>query len=175
MELKWIEDFLSLAETRSFSRSAEERHVTQSAFSRRIRSLEVWLGTVLLDRSTYPITLTADGRQFLETAEEVLRLLTLSRAEFRTRSEQRSSLPQVTITALHSLCLSFLPGWLGTIRAAVGPMGSRVLPENFNICLQALVEGGYAPHVVRRAGGEDQLVCEAVPAEQLAARGAEVG
>ncbi|WP_018263335.1 LysR family transcriptional regulator [Methylobacterium sp. WSM2598] len=142
MEVKWIEDFLSLAETRSFSRSAEERHVTQSAFSRRIRSLEVWLGTVLLDRSTYPITLTADGRQFLETAEEVVRLLTLSRAEFRTRSE-RSSLPVVTITALHSLCLSFLPGWLGAIRAAVGPVGSRVLPENFNICVQALVEGGY--------------------------------
>ena len=63
MELKWIEDFLSLAETRSFSRSAEIRAVTQSAFSRRIRSLEVWLGTALLDRSTYPITLTADGRQ----------------------------------------------------------------------------------------------------------------
>lgn len=142
MELKWIEDFLSLAETRSFSRSAELRYVTQSAFSRRIRSLEVWLGTVLLDRSTYPITLTADGRQFLETAEEVVRLLTLSRAEFRNRSE-RSSLPVVTITALHSLCLSFLPGWLTEIRAAVGPMASRVLPENFNICIQALVEGGY--------------------------------
>ena len=31
MELKWIEDFLSLAETRSFSRSAEARAVTQSA------------------------------------------------------------------------------------------------------------------------------------------------
>ena len=33
MELKWLEDFLSLAQTRSFSRSAEARHVTQSAFS----------------------------------------------------------------------------------------------------------------------------------------------
>ena len=52
MELKWLEDFLSLAETRSFSRSAEQRRVTQPAFSRRIRSLEIWLGTVLLDRST---------------------------------------------------------------------------------------------------------------------------
>jgi LysR family transcriptional regulator, hypochlorite-specific transcription factor HypT len=142
MELKWIEDFLSLAETHSFSRSAELRHVTQSAFSRRIRSLEVWLGTVLLDRSTYPITLTADGRQFLETAEEVVRLLSLSRADFRNSSE-RSSLPVVTITALHSLCLSFLPCWLNEIRAKVGPMSSRVLPENFNICVQALVEGGY--------------------------------
>ncbi|KQP38188.1 LysR family transcriptional regulator [Methylobacterium sp. Leaf104] len=142
MELKWIEDFISLAETRSFSRSAEARFVTQSAFSRRIRSLEVWLGTVLLDRSTYPITLTADGRQFLETAEEVLRLLTLSRTDFRNRSE-RSSLPVVTIAALHSLCLSVLPRWLNGIREAVGPMASRVLPDNFNICVQALVEGGY--------------------------------
>ena len=64
MELKWLEDFLSLAETRSFSRSAEERRVTQPAFSRRIRSLEVWLGAVLLDRSTYPITLTPEGPAF---------------------------------------------------------------------------------------------------------------
>ncbi|MEH3145090.1 MAG: LysR substrate-binding domain-containing protein [Methylobacterium frigidaeris] len=142
MELKWIEDFLSVAETRSFSRSAEMRHVTQSAFSRRIRSLEVWLGAALLDRSTYPITLTAEGRQFLETAEEVVRLLRFSRADFRNRSE-RSHLPAVTITALHSLCLSFLPDWLSGIRAVVGPMASRVLPDNFTICVQALVEGGY--------------------------------
>lgn len=40
MDLKWLEDFISLAETHSFSRSAELRHVTQPAFSHRIRSLE---------------------------------------------------------------------------------------------------------------------------------------
>jgi hypothetical protein len=48
METKWLEDFVSLAETRSFSRSAQLRHVTQLAFSRRIQSLEglavpIWL------------------------------------------------------------------------------------------------------------------------------------
>ncbi|MEY4693808.1 MAG: hypothetical protein RLZZ95_257, partial [Pseudomonadota bacterium] len=31
METKWLEDFVSLAETRSFSRSAQLRHVTQPA------------------------------------------------------------------------------------------------------------------------------------------------
>ena len=41
METKWLEDFVSLAETRSFSRSAQLRHVTQPAFSRRIQSLEM--------------------------------------------------------------------------------------------------------------------------------------
>jgi len=51
MDTKWLEDFISLAETGSFSRSAEMRHVTQPAFSRRIQSLESWLGTDLIDRT----------------------------------------------------------------------------------------------------------------------------
>nr|WP_244196091.1 LysR family transcriptional regulator [Paraburkholderia susongensis] len=41
MELKWLEDFVSLANTLSFSRSAQERCVTQSTFSRRIK-LNFW-------------------------------------------------------------------------------------------------------------------------------------
>ncbi len=142
MELKWLEDFLSLAETRSFSRSAEERRVTQPAFSRRIRSLEVWLGTVLLDRSTYPIALTPEGRHFRETAEEVVRTLYLARAEFR-EADARPTMPTIAITALHTLCLTFLPRWLTQLRERVGPVASRVLPDNFHICVQALVEGGY--------------------------------
>ena len=142
MELKWLEDFLSLAETRSFSRAAAERRVTQPAFSRRIRSLEVWLGTVLLDRSTYPISLTPEGRHFRETAEEVVRSLHLARAEFRDAGAI-PTMPTIAITALHTLCLTFLPQWLTGLRGRVGPMASRVLPDNFHICVQALVEGGY--------------------------------
>lgn len=44
MEIRWLEDFLSLVETRNFSRSAEARYTTQPAFSRRIKSLEEWVG-----------------------------------------------------------------------------------------------------------------------------------
>ena len=46
---------LSLAATHSFSRSAELRHVTQPAFSRRIRALEAWLGAELVDRSPFQV------------------------------------------------------------------------------------------------------------------------
>ena len=84
MEIKWLEDFVSLANTRSFSKSAVERHVTQSAFSRRIQQLEQWLGVPLVDRSTYPTTLTAEGRRFRETAEEVLRLIYVERSQLRS-------------------------------------------------------------------------------------------
>ena len=48
MELKWLEDLLSLSRTRSFSRTATERFCTQSALSRRIKALELWVGVPLV-------------------------------------------------------------------------------------------------------------------------------
>jgi DNA-binding transcriptional LysR family regulator len=71
METKWLEDFVSLAETRSFSRSAQLRHVTQPAFSRRIQSLEAWAGVDLVDRSSYPTTLTPAGETLYAQALEL--------------------------------------------------------------------------------------------------------
>jgi LysR family transcriptional regulator, hypochlorite-specific transcription factor HypT len=141
MELKWLEDFLSLARTRSFSRAADERHVTQSAFSRRIQALELWLGVSLVDRSSYPTTLTAEGREFLETAEETVRMLHAGRLALQ--ASKRPSTQVVSIAALHTLSLHFFPRWFRTIEKEVGPIGSRLLPDDFHSCLQALVEGSY--------------------------------
>ena len=141
MDLIWLEDFLTIATTRNFSRAAEMRHVTQSAFSRRIRSLEVWLGATLLDRSHFPVTLTDEGRAFLPTAEEILRLAHQARAQF---GDSNGDLPAtISLTCLHSLAVTFVPRWLGALRPRTGPFGSRILPENFALCVQALVDGGY--------------------------------
>ncbi len=141
MELKWLEDFASLARTGSFSRSAEERHVTQSAFSRRIQALEAWLGVALVDRSTYPTSLTAAGRAFRETAEETVHRLHATRVALQ--AEARPGTGTVAVAALHTLALTFFPGWFRGIEAAAGPLSSRLLPDDFHACLQALAEGGY--------------------------------
>ncbi len=81
METKWLEDFVSLAETRSFSRSAQLRHVTQSAFSRRIQSLEAWAGLPLVDRSSYPTSLTTAGEIFYVQALALLQCLQSARSK----------------------------------------------------------------------------------------------
>lgn len=44
MDVKWLEDFISLQRLGNFSAAARARNVTQPAFSRRIRALEMWLG-----------------------------------------------------------------------------------------------------------------------------------
>ncbi|GJD87425.1 HTH-type transcriptional regulator YjiE [Methylobacterium hispanicum] len=141
MELKWLEDFVSLARTGNFSRSAEERHVTQSAFSRRIQALEIWLGVALIDRSTYPTSLTPAGREFRETAEEAVRMLHGSRAALQASAQPNKQ--TVAVAALHTLALSFFPGWFRQIEARTGPLSSRLLPDDFHTCIQAVVEGGY--------------------------------
>ena len=72
MDQKLLEDFLSLYRHKSFSHAAQERNVTQPAFSRRIRALEEWLGVVLFDRTALPIRLTAQGEQFLPVARDIV-------------------------------------------------------------------------------------------------------
>ncbi len=90
METKWLEDFVSLAETRSFSRSAQLRHVTQPAFSRRIQALEAWAGTDLVDRSSYPTRLTPAGKTLYDQALEMLQAMQNTRAMLRTHTSART-------------------------------------------------------------------------------------
>ncbi|MEZ5476956.1 MAG: LysR family transcriptional regulator [Thiolinea sp.] len=58
MELRWLDDFIALANMRHFSRAAEARHVSQPTFSRRIKLLEEAVGATLIDRNTLPLSLT---------------------------------------------------------------------------------------------------------------------
>ncbi len=83
MDLKWLEDFLSLANTLNFSVSADQRNVTQPTFSRRIRALERWLGVPIIDRTNYLPSLTPAGHAFYKTAEDTVRQLYLARDEIR--------------------------------------------------------------------------------------------
>ena len=72
-ELKWIEDFIDLSTTRSFSLTAENRFVTQPALSRRIKQLEDWFGATLVQRNgRKPISLTDEGSAFLPMARDMV-------------------------------------------------------------------------------------------------------
>lgn len=71
MELQWIDDFLALEQTRNFTRAADMRATTQSAYSRRIQRLEDWLGVALFERAIRPVTLTVAGEDFLRRARRL--------------------------------------------------------------------------------------------------------
>jgi len=72
VDIRWLQDFLTVAETGNFTRAAQLRNVSQAAFSRRIKSLELWLGAALIDRTSFPTRLTPRWRAFRERAAEIV-------------------------------------------------------------------------------------------------------
>ncbi|WP_310567082.1 LysR substrate-binding domain-containing protein [Hydrogenophaga sp.] len=139
METKWLEDFVSLAETRSFSRSAQLRHVTQPAFSRRIQSLEAWAGTDLVDRSSYPTRLTAAGQVLYEQSLEMLQALQSTRAMLRAHTAAAQDVIEFALP--HTLAFTFFPAWLSDLRESCGPIKSRLIALNVHDAVMRLVEG----------------------------------
>ncbi len=139
METKWLEDFVSLAETRSFSRSAQLRHVTQPAFSRRIQALEAWAGTDLVDRSAYPTRLTPAGQTLYAQSLEILQALQSARAMLRG---QGVAADVIDVAVPHALAFAFFPAWVSQLRASFGPIKSRLTALNVHDAVMRLVEGG---------------------------------
>ena len=139
METKWLEDFVSLAETRSFSRSAQLRHVTQPAFSRRIQSLEAWAGTDLVDRSSYPTRLTPAGQTLYDQALEMLHALQSTRAMLRAHTAAAQDVIEFAVP--HTLAFTFFPSWLSGLRETCGPIKSRLIALNVHDAVLRLVEG----------------------------------
>ena len=140
METKWLEDFVSLAETHSFSRSAVLRHVTQPAFSRRIQALEAWAGADLVDRSSYPTRLTPAGQTLYAQALEMLQALQSTRAMLRGHSAAGQDVIEFAVP--HTLAFTFFPAWVSSLREKFGPIKSRLIALNVHDAVMRLVEGG---------------------------------
>jgi len=139
METKWLEDFVSLAETRSFSRSAQLRHVTQPAFSRRIQALEAWAGTDLVDRSSYPTRLTPAGETLYAQSLEMLQALHTTRAMLRGHAAAGQDVIEFAVP--HTLAFTFFPAWVSSLREKFGPIKSRLIALNVHDAAMRLVEG----------------------------------
>ncbi|KNZ32303.1 MAG: LysR family transcriptional regulator [Methylibium sp. NZG] len=139
MDTKWLEDFVSLAETRSFSRSAQLRHVTQPAFSRRIQALEAWAGIHLVDRSCYPTRLTPAGETFHAQALEILGSVQATR--HMMRSHQVAGQDMIEFAVPHSLAFTFFPQWVMDLRKRFGAMKSRLITLNVHDAVMQLTEG----------------------------------
>ncbi len=141
MELKWLEDFVCLARVGNFSRASEERNITQPGFSRRIRALEDWLGATLVDRSTYPITLTEYGKKFLPHAEDMLKQCLDIRDDFRLLGHRERNL--IRVLALHTISTSWLPSRIERFLRDTPQAHVEVVPNirGLDEHLQTLISG----------------------------------
>ncbi len=138
MNLSWFEDFLALSSTGNFSRAAEMRHMTQPAFSRRIKSLEEWLGVALVDRAVQPIVLTDAGSWFVNVARDQLARIARLPGDARAVEDARAA--TLHFAATHALSLTFVPSWLRSLEARVPTTPIELMSDVLQRCEDSMLE-----------------------------------
>lgn len=140
MDVALFKDLERLSLTGNFTQAAEQAHLSQPAFSRRIKTLESWVGVTLVDRSRQPVTLTPAGARMLEAG-----LLALSRIESeRSQILRAQSLPDrqiVTFGTQHSIGWRFFPTWIHALETSYGPLLTRLRADDLPNCLRDLRAG----------------------------------
>jgi DNA-binding transcriptional LysR family regulator len=74
LDLDLLRAFVTIAETRSFTRAGERLGRTQSAISLQVKRLEDQLGRAVLARTPRSLQLTVEGERLLGPARQLLRL-----------------------------------------------------------------------------------------------------
>ena len=92
--LDLIQGFEAAARALSFTKAAEELHITQSAVSRQMRALEEHLGVALFERRPRSLALTEAGRSLYRAAGEFLEGL----QQVTNRLRSNAGTPHLTLT-----------------------------------------------------------------------------
>ena len=111
MELRHLRYFVAVGEALNFTRAAAQLRIAQPALSRQVQDLEDEIGVDLLKRSPRGVTITAEGKLFLEEAREVLqrtdesveKVRALARGEYGELHVGYAPSPTAEILPRHSL------------------------------------------------------------------------
>ncbi|MCG9555297.1 LysR family transcriptional regulator [Vibrio sp. Isolate31] len=138
MDLKWIEDFLSLSQYGSFAQAAKARNITQPAFGRRIKLLEEWVGTDLVNRNTYPATFTKAGFRFLKHANDLKQQIDYARLE--TVNNFNNNETKITFHTQHSLSEYVVNKMINEYTDTFKTLLVYVSPNNLHDSVQAFID-----------------------------------
>ncbi|MDO8189192.1 LysR family transcriptional regulator [Conexibacter sp. JD483] len=117
MELRQLRYFSAVARHGTFTRAAEELHVTQSALSQQVKRLEEQLGVELLQRTAGGATVTSAGADLLARADAILAEAARARADMDAHAGLLRGVVRVAADAAAALAL---PAALASFHRAHG-------------------------------------------------------
>src|SRR5256886_734520 len=139
MELHQLRYFCAVAETGSFSRAAEQSHVSQPSLSQQILKLEDELGARLFDRLGRSVRLTELGKTFLPRARAVLRELEAAKGDVVEGKEFIGG--SITVGIIPTVAPYFLPPRLTAFSRKFPQVRLTVVEEITPVLLDRLRAG----------------------------------
>ena len=110
MHIKSLKIFCEIVQRRSFSRAAAACSISQSSASQIIHQLEERLGVLLIDRSTRPFELTAEGSRFYDGCQELVQQY--EKLESDVRAIRQGAHSRLTVAAIYSVGLAHMNRYL---------------------------------------------------------------
>ena len=136
MRVEWLEDILAVLDTGSLTDAADKRFVTQSAFTRRIKHIEEFVGAELFDRSKKPVKLLDHVREHEAEMRHIVVRMNALKQSF-TDPATPSSL-RVSIACQHSIATTISPKLIRGLTKD-GRLNVKVRASNRDSCLMMLL------------------------------------
>jgi len=152
LSVKHLRAFVALATHRNFTRAAQDCHLSQSAFSTLIQTLEEQAGNRLFERTTRHVDLSPDGRRFEEVARRLLADFEAAFADLRDHAERRKG--RVAIAALPSLAGGDLPPLLADFHRRYPGISLELFDQLADGCID-MVRRGHADFALAPAPAQD--------------------
>lgn len=139
LEVRWIEDLLALEQENSFSKAAAIRHVTQSAFTRRIQNIEHSIGFKILKRYSKNIEFTDAGQILLASSRNIKNQLstTIKYLEKNLKNDELS----IKFAVSHSLITQFFPQYIHALTEDIKELKLEMIASNLEQGMRLLKEG----------------------------------
>ena len=166
MELRHLRYFTAVAKNLSFSKAAEELHISQPPLSRQIQELERELGTSLFDRRSKRIELTKAGEYMKDEAQRILDSVELMARNAAAIGDTRTR--SLRIGCVSFLMCSVLPPFFELVRER--EPGIRLDIANLATEAQekAIRSGSLDIGFIRSWQRDERLAFEPLAAEHLA-------
>ncbi|MBR0556256.1 LysR family transcriptional regulator [Ciceribacter sp. L1K23] len=166
--LSGIAAFLSVAQSLSFTKAAEELQMSRATVSAQIHDLETRLGTRLLQRTTRAVSLTEAGTAYLQALSGVLPQI--REAERAAASFQQEAVGRMRISTAPDLgpdhvapavaaFLKLNPGLSIDLDLSLDTV--NLVEENFDLAIRGTIS--LEPNVITRQIGSSPVVVCAAP------------
>src|SRR5215469_1479552 len=136
LDIRQLRAFVSLAQTGSFTRTARQLHLSQSAISHSIKALETDVQCRLLDRVGRSVMLTPAGEQLLGHAQRILR--EMEEARERLKEAGKWGRGRLRIGASPTSCQYLLPKVLREFKESFPQCLIQIEPGDTPVALDLL-------------------------------------
>lgn len=137
MEIRQLKHFLAIAESGSFTRGAEQSHVSQPAISASITKLEEELGCALFIRTKKQAALTPEGKRLRHSAEKMLDEYRYVKRSFSDQDEAIS----LAIAVASNFPVPKLSGLLANLSQQIPDLSYSITDTTPDRMISSLKEG----------------------------------